>query len=249
LLRSLILTVGATLALLGAGEAAGGTAAQSPEQLPRGSEPVQLDPADFTTNIDNPWLPMRPGSRWVYRETEGRRSTPQRVEVTVTNQTRVVAGITARVVLDVVTRRGRLVERTFDWYAQDRAGNVWYLGEQTQEYENGRPSTRAGSWETGVGGAQAGIIMPARPRRGLTYRQEYLEGEAEDAAQVLSLNEQVQTPLRHFPRAIMTKDFTPLSPRALEHKFYARGVGLVLVLGVSGGSAREELVRYEKGRG
>jgi hypothetical protein len=237
------------LVLIAAMLAAPAAAPAAPADLPRGSEHVALDPARFSTRITNPWWPMRPGRRWVYRETDASGGR-QRVVVTVTHRTKRIAnGVRARVVRDVATEDGEPVEVTDDYYAQDRAGNVWYLGEQTQEYENGRPSTREGSWEAGVGGAQAGIIMPARPRRGLIYRQEYLEGEAEDAARVLSVNEQVETPLRHFPRAVMTKDFTPLSPKALEHKFYARGVGLVLVLGVSGSAAREELVRYEKGRG
>ena len=110
-----------------------------------------LNPADFTTTIDNPWWPMRPGSRWVYRETAPD-GTRQRVVVTVTRRTRLIAnGVTARVVRDVVTEHGEPVEVTDDWYAQDRAGNVWYLGEATTEYENGRPVSTEGSFEAGVG--------------------------------------------------------------------------------------------------
>jgi hypothetical protein len=217
-----------------------------PDPLPRGSEPVQLDPADFVRRIDNPYFPLRPGSRWVYRETDESGSA-QRVVVRVTRRTRMVAGIEARVVRDTVTERGELVEDTFDWYAQDRAGNVWYLGEATKEFENGRVETTAGSWEAGVGGAQAGVIMPGAPRVGLRYRQEHLEGEAEDSARVLALREQAQVPAGHFRRVLLTRDVNPLEPRVLEYKLYARGVGLVLALGISGGGGREELLRYERG--
>jgi hypothetical protein len=221
-----------------------------PSRLPQGSEAVHLNPAAFTTNIDNPYWPMQPGSRWVYRETdpEGAR---QRVVVTVTDQTKRIAnGITARVVHDVVTERGRPVEVTDDWYAQDRAGNVWYLGEHTTEYANGKPTTTEGSFEAGVDGAQPGVIMPARPRAGLSYRQEYYKGHAEDKARVLSLKEQVEVPFGHFPhgRVVMTSDLNPLKPKMLEYKFYARGVGPVLSVGVSGGSDREEVVSFHRGR-
>ena len=213
------------------------------------SEPVHLNPAGFTTRIDNPYWPMRAGSRWVYRETDPE-GTKQRVVVTVTHRTKRIAnGITARVIHDVVTERGQKVEVTDDWYAQDRAGNVWYLGEHTTEYEHGKPTTTEGSFEAGVDGAQPGVIMPARPRVGLTYRQEYYKGHAEDRARVLSMREQVEVPFGHFGpgRVLMTKDLNPLKPRALEYKFYARGVGPVLSIGVSGGSDREELVRYRRG--
>jgi hypothetical protein len=202
---------------------------------------------DFTTRIDNPYLPMRPGSRWIYRETETD-GTVQRVVVRVTRRTkRVAAGITARVVRDTVTERGQLVEDTFDWFAQDRAGNVWYLGEDTTEYENGRPVSKEGSWEAGVDGATAGIVMLARPRPGRTYHQESSPGEAEDRARVLSVDEQAEVPAGHFKRVISTKDWTPLQPRVLEYKFYARGIGLVMSLDISGGSGREELIRYRPG--
>ncbi|MGH3133622.1 MAG: hypothetical protein ACRDNY_07765 [Gaiellaceae bacterium] len=226
----------ATLAALvvGCGGSSGGT-------LPEGAEPVELDPADFTSEIDNPWLPLRTGARWVYREsaTEG---SVQRVEVTVLDQTKVVMGIEVRVVHDVVTEDGELVEDTFDWYAQDAHGNVWYFGEETKEFEDGEVSTTAGSWEAGVDGAQPGVLIPADPEVGVAYRQEYYEGEAEDAAQVLSLDEKVQVPYGGFEGVLMTKDYTPLEPEVLEHKFYARDVGLVLALSISGGSGREELV-------
>ena len=215
--------------------------------LPRGAEPVTLDPAAMTVRIDNPYWPMRPGTRWTYRETAPD-GTRQRVVVAVTRRTRLIAnGVTARVVRDVVTEDGAPVEVTEDWYAQDRAGNVWYLGEDTAEYEDGRVVSREGSWEAGVDGAQPGVIMPARPRPGLRYRQEHYAGHAEDRAEVLSVREQAQVPAGHFRRVLMTRDTTPLEPRVSELKLYARGVGPVLVVAVSGGAGREELVRVRRG--
>ena len=224
------------------------SAGAAPSRLPKGSEPVQLNPADFTTRITNPYWPMRPGSRWVYRETDSE-GTRQRVVVTVTKRTKRIAnGVTARVVHDVVREGRQLVEVTDDWYAQDKAGNVWYLGELTKEYENGKPVSTEGSFEAGVDGAQAGIAMPARPRPGLRYRQEYYKGHAEDRARVVSLKEQAEVPFGHFRRVLMTRDVNPLDPKVLEFKFYARGVGPVLAVSVSGGSDREELVSYRRGR-
>jgi hypothetical protein len=212
--------------------------------LPQGAEQVHLNPANFTTRITNPWWPMRPGSRWVYRETEPD-GTRQRVVVTVTRRTKLIAnGVSARVVRDVVTEKGRFVEVTDDWYAQDRRGNIWYLGEATTEYENGKPVSTEGSFEAGVDGAQAGVIMPAHPRPGLHYRQEYYEGQAEDRARVMSLREQAEVPLGHFRPALMTREVNPIEPKVLEFKFYARGIGPVLAVSVSGGADREELVSF-----
>ena len=224
-----------------------GTAAGGESSLPQGSEPVRLDPAEFTTEIDNPYWPMAVGSRWVYRETDPE-GTRQRVVVTVTEQTKRIAnGIEARVVRDVVTEDGVPVEVTDDWYAQDSAGNVWYLGEDTTEFENGKPVSKQGSFEAGVDGAQPGVIMPAEPEAGLAYRQEYYAGEAEDKGEIVSLDEQAEVPFGHFPQVLMTKDLNPLEPKILEFKFYARGVGPVLAIGVSGGADREELVSFSPG--
>ena len=245
-----VLAVAVAVSTTGAAGEAGADGARTTGcKVPRGSEGVQLDPSGFTTRIDNPFWPMRPGSRWVYRETdsEGAR---QRVVVTVTKRTKVIAnGVRARVVRDVVTEDGEPVEVTDDWYAQDRCGNVWYLGEATKEYENGKVVSTGGSFEAGVDGAQAGVIVLAKPRKGMRYRQEYYEGEAEDRAEVFSLAEQVEVPFGHFrkSRVLMTKDVNPLSAKALEYKFYARGIGPVLAISVSGGSDREELVRYSRG--
>jgi hypothetical protein len=219
-------------------------------ELPRGSERVSLDAATFTTRIDNPWWPMRPGARWVYRETDAA-GARQRVVVTVTSRTRRVAnGVTARVVHDAVTEGGRAVEITDDWYAQDVCGNVWYLGEDTKEYENGKLVSTEGSWEAGVGGAQPGVIMPAGPLPGMRYRQEHYAGHAEDRASIFSRTEQVEVPSGFYARGrvVMTRELNPLEPRVLEYKFYARGVGPVLSVAVSGGSDREELVSYRPGR-
>jgi hypothetical protein len=214
---------------------------EHPAQLPQGDERVTLDPADFTIRIDNPYWPMAPGSRWVYRE--GR----DRVVVTVTDLIRTVDDVDTRVIHDVVTRRGMLVEDTRDWYAQDRRGNVWYLGEDTKEYKDGKVTTTEGSWEAGVDGAQAGVIMPARPRVGLRYRQEYFAGHAEDAARVLSLHERVRVPFGRFSDVLQTLDYTPLQRKAREHKYYANGVGPVQTTS-SSGRVREQLLRFKAGR-
>jgi hypothetical protein len=193
-------------------------------------------------DVDNPYFPLPVGRQWVYRE--GR----QRVEVTVTDRTKLIAnGVVARVVRDEVTLKGVPVEITDDYYAQDDQGTVWYLGEATTEYEDGKPVSTEGSFEAGVDGAQAGIVMPAHPRVGMRYRQEHYAGHAEDRAKIVSLRERVKVPLKRYRNTLMTLDYNPLEPDVLEAKFYARGVGLVLAVGLSGDTDREELVRLRAG--
>jgi hypothetical protein len=213
--------------------------------LPQDGDTVHLNPADFTTEIDNPYWPMRPGTRWTSRETtpDGSR---QKVVVTITPATKHVAnGVTAREVRDTATDHGQVVEDTRDWYAQDRAGNVWYMGEDTKEYENGRVASTAGSWEAGVDGAQPGVIVPAHPRPGMTYRQEHYAGHAEDRASIVSVSEQAGVPAGQYDHVVLTRETNPLEPRLVEFKFYARGVGPVLAVATSGDNAREELIKTE----
>jgi hypothetical protein len=229
------------------GEPAGGTTggvAASP--LPQGSEPVHLDPADFTTEIDNPYFPMVPGSRRVFRETDAEGAV-RRVVVTVTNTTKTILGIETRVVHDVLTEDGQVAEDTYDWYAQDAEGNLWYMGEDTKEYENGKLKTTEGSWEAGVDGAQPGVIIPAHPKAGMTYREEYYAGQAEDGAEILSLNAHATVPYGTFDHALQTRNYTPLEPDLVEEKFYARGIGPVLEITVTGGSDRTELLSVKPG--
>src|SRR5687767_11980464 len=176
---------------------------------------------------------MEPGTRWTYREIdeEGKELV---VVVTVTSETKELAnGITARVVRDTVTEDGELIEDTFDWYAQDADGNVWYLGEDTAEFEEGKVKTKAGSWEAGVDGALPGVMVPADPVDDMKYRQEYYAGEAEDNGEVLSVGEQVEGTAGHYTDVLLTKDTNALEPKVLEFKLYAPGVGPVLALGVS----------------
>jgi hypothetical protein len=233
-------------ALAACGSDDDGKADGSRSDLPQGGESVDLDPADFTAEIDNPYRPMAPGSRRVYRDTDTD-GTVQRVEVRVTSQTKRIAnGIEARVVRDRVTEDGEVTEAGHDWFAQDSAGNVWYMGEEVKEYENGKV-TATTVWEAGVDGAQPGVVMPVEPQVGVTYRQMHVAGEDEDRAEVLSADEQVGSPAGHFTDAVTIKDSSPLEPKVFEYKLFARGVGLVRAFQVSGGSGHEELLSYSKG--
>jgi hypothetical protein len=246
-MRTLVIAAAAALLVSGCGNDEGTRgAATRPYALPKSDEPVELDPSDFVPAIDTPYWPMAPGSKWVYREVadDGSR---QRVEVTVTNRTKTILGIAATVVHDRVTEDGELVEDTDDWYAQDKWGGLWYLGEDTTEFEDGKPAGKHGSWEAGVDGAQPGLIIPPSPEVGMSYRQEFYAGEAEDLGRILSLDELVEVPFGSYDEVLMTRDWTPLEPEVLEHKFYAKGVGPVLALGLSGGVGREELIRFTRG--
>ena len=247
-MRTFILIISAAALLLAgcgeSGESDNPPASALPYELPQGSTPVELDPADFVAEIDNPYWPMAPGSKWTYRETDGE-GKEQRIVVTVTDRKKTILGIEATVVHDRVTEEGEIVEDTDDWYAQDKWGGLWYLGEDTTEFENGKPVNTGGSWEAGVDGAQAGLIIPPNPEVGMSYRQEYYAGEAEDRGEILSLDAQAKVPFGSFDGLLKTKDTTPLEPNVLEHKFYAKGVGPILAIAVSGGG-HEELVRFLK---
>ncbi len=249
--RSWIGSAVAALAAAAALSACGGGGDDSPSgELPQGNEEVNLDPADFTTNIDNPYWPMSPGSKWVYIEgdPEGSR---EDVVVEVTNETKMIAnGIEARVILDTVSEDGVPVEITEDWYAQDKDGNVWYLGEYVTNYENGEVIDHKGSFEAGVDGAQAGIAMPANPKPGMSYRQEFYEGEAEDRAAVITVGEEhVEVPFGYFDQdVLMTRDLVPTEPKVQELKFYAPGVGPLLSMHTDGPGGRAALVSYTPGK-
>jgi hypothetical protein len=228
----------------GAGSSPSGSSAS---RLPQGGERVDLDPADFTTAIDNPYLPMTPDDRRVYRVTDPE-GTRERAVATVTDGTRRIAnGITARVVHTRVSEGGETIEDNRAWYAQDGAGNVWYLGERGRELANGQVKSTKGSWEAGVDGAQPGVIMPARPALGLAYREEHYSGIAEDRAEVFSLGERAEVPFGRFRDVLLIKESEGIERALLDYKFYARGVGPVLGIEVSAGSGREELVNYTPG--
>jgi hypothetical protein len=208
-----------------------------------GGAPVSnMDPSNFVATIDNPWLPFAPGSQWVFEDES--EDGLERIEVTVTDDTRQIMGITATVVRDIVTLDGEVIEDTFDWYAQDREGNVWYLGEATEEFENGEVVSTAGSWEAGVDGAEAGIIMKANPTVGDTYRQEFYKGEAEDMAEIVRTGEAVEVAFGSFEDVLVIKEWTPLEPGIAEEKYYARGVGPVLEVKVEGAEGRVELISF-----
>lgn len=220
-----------------ADQRAGGASA-----LPQGDEPVELDAAEFTADIDHPFWPMTPGTQWEYRELDGS-GEELRVVVTATSRTREIAnGVVARVVRDTVYAGDEIVEDTFDWYAQHDDGTVWYLGEDTAEFEDGEIATTEGSFEAGVDGAQAGVLLPGDPEPGQVYRQEYLEGEAEDVGEVLRTGERAEAPFGAFDDVLVTRDTNALEPEVVEYKFYARDVGPLLALDVAGGAGREELV-------
>ena len=208
----------------------------------------EIRPEEFSANITNPYFTLEPGTQFVYeaKKPEG----TERIEITVLNETKDVAlGVTARVVRDQVFLDGELIEDTWDWYAEDGAGNVWYMGEKTAEYENGVVVTTAGSWEAGVDGAKPGYIMKANPKVGDSYWQEYYQGEAEDRADVLALGEHLTVPYGTFDDCVKTYDYTPLDPKAKEHKYYCKGVGFVALEINLEDNERTELISLVSGGG
>ena len=189
-------------------------------------DPTSFADADGNPNpIDNPYFPLMPGTTWTYDGVKD--GAPLHDVMRVTGHTRTIMGVTVRVVRDTDWEDGLLAEDTFDWYAQDDAGNVWYFGEDTTEFdEHGNVETTEGSWEAGQGPNLPGILMLAQPRSGSTYRQEYGPGVAVDLATVLSLHRHITEPAGKYTQLVETKEFSCLE-KGVDHKFYAKGVGLV----------------------
>jgi hypothetical protein len=223
---------------------AAGTPAAEPAPEQDTTYAPHVDPRAFAPAVTNPWFPLAPGTTYRYRGTGSARDETN--VVTVTRETRTVMGIRATVVHDQVFEQGELTEDTWDWYAQDAEGNVWYLGEDTKELRNGKVVSTAGSWEAGVDGAKPGVIMWGNPAAhvGVRYRQEYRRGVAEDMGKIVALREAVAVPYGRFQGCVRTEDTTPLEPKAREHKYYCRGVGVVKeVESTEGGS---ELVTVQR---
>ena len=211
-----------------------------------GAYDPDIDPLRFVDVIDNPYLPLAPGTRWTYEgESDGE---VERTEVVVTDQRRTVMGVSVTVVRDTVTGGdGQLVEDTYDWFAQDLEGNVWYFGEESKDYEEGKVVSTEGSWEAGVGGALPGIVMLAEPFVGAAYRQEYLEGEAEDMGEVVRVGASKSIMFGDFEDVLVTRDWNPLEPDVVEEKYYARDVGLIFETQTAGGDEAAELIAYQGG--
>jgi hypothetical protein len=238
--RIVIATLATAVALVAVLVALAAHRSSSPSTKWATPMPVLPPPGDFTAAIDNRNFPLQPGTTFLYRGTQEGKA--RKVSVFVTHKIKMILGIRATVVLDQVLVGGRREEKTFDWYAQDKHGSVWYLGEDSSDFVNGKWVRSNGSWEAGVSGAKAGIVMKANPRVGDIYRQEYYAGHAEDMAKVLSRNKSVTVTYGSFEHALETSEWTPLERGVLEHKYYVKGVGNVRTIMVKGGSEEEHLV-------
>lgn len=200
-----------------------------------------IDPNNFVSNVNNKYFTLKPGKKFVYekRNDEGL----ERIEVVVVDETKQVMGINMTVVWDRVWLNNELIEDTEDWYAQDKDGNVWYFGEDVNNYENGKLQDHKGAWEAGVDGAKPGIIMLANPQVGDSYRQEYYKGKAEDMADILSLDKKVVVPYGTFEDCLQTRDWSRIDQSANEYKYYCPNVGFVVMEeSVKSGQGKVELV-------
>jgi hypothetical protein len=203
----------------------------------KGPYAPKIVPSDFVSKIDNRWFPLLPGMKFHYVGVAEDGKTPQADDQVVTSRKKKILGVDATVVQDTVSSRGKPIEKTFDWYAQDKAGNVWYMGEDTRELHHGRFVKMSDSWEAGVNGAQAGIIMPGRPRRGDSYRQEYYPGHAMDQARVLGI----------VGGKLLTEETAPtIDPGVRERKWYVAGEGDVKEQTVSGNHEQIKLVSLKR---
>ena len=182
-----------------------------------------FDPGNFVQGVNNPYMTLRPGTTYVYNN----KGTGELTQTETTHQTKLIDDVVCTVVHDTTKVAGQLTENTFDYFAQDKAGNVWYFGEDTQTLVNGKVVSTEGTWRAGVNGASPGIVMEGHPHPGDQYSQEHAAGVAEDKARVVTLDAVIDAPYGSFHDALKTAEFTPLEPGALEHKFYIAGLGLV----------------------
>jgi hypothetical protein len=220
--RTLLISI--ALVAFGAATAAAGT-------------PPRPSASSFNANVTNPWLPFKPGTRFIYSGVKDGK--PSRDVVTVTHATKKIDGVPCVAIRDMLYLKGRLEERTTDWYSQDSKGNVWYFGENTAELDRqGHVTSTEGTWRTGVHGGKAGIFMPANPRVGQSGQQEFLKGHAEDHFKVVAV---------FGKKLLLIKEWTPLEPGVIDHKFYVRGIGVVLEQTEKGSNERNELVSVKRG--
>jgi len=240
---------GAAAVVLGAGQAGAAPAAKGTQTIKSGAGPgwpKTLHPSDFVAQVDNPWFPLKPGSRWHYRGRDD--GGPFTDNMRVTHRTKTIEGVAVTVVHDVVLRHGQPRENTYDFYAQDHRGNVWYFGENTKELNrHGQVTSREGSFIAGRDGARPGVLFPGDPRVGQTARQEFLKGHAEDHFKVIKLDVNVSTPYVSSRHAVETKEWSPLEPNVVDHKFYVHGVGDVKEIAVKGPIERLRLVSFHRG--
>ena len=184
----------------------------------------------------NPFFPLVQGTTYVYQGSD------ETITVTVTDEIKEIPGVNCISVHDVVKEDGKVTEDTFDWYAQDKDGNVWYFGEISQEFEEGELVGIEGSWKAGVDGAKTGIIMKANPQVGYFYRQEFFLGDAKDMAEVIDLNGSESAPAAEcVGDCLVTSESTPIEPDVSENKFYAPDIGLILEIDMETGN-RVELI-------
>jgi hypothetical protein len=211
-----------------------------------GAGPPKIDPANFVRNVDNRWFPLTPGTTYTYRGVkDGKRA---KDVFAVTHETKKILGVTTTVIHDRLFLDGKLAEDTIDWYAQNKQGDVVYFGESTRALDSkGRLTDTEGSWKAGVDGAQAGILMPAKPKVGQTFQQEFYKGHAEDHFRILSKRVRVKVPAVSSHRAMKTKEWTPLEPGVIDNKYYVRGVGTVREAAAKGGDEHLELVSFKRG--
>jgi len=219
-----------------------GSSCHLPTFGPGSSYRPRINPADFSPNVTNPLFPLVPGRGVVYTGTKDEKSALNLV--LTTSRTKVIDGVTTRVVEDRLYLDNVLEERTSDYYAQDRCGNVWYFGEDTAELDrNGHVVDTEGSFHAGVDGAQPGVFMQNQPKVGLHFRQEWYRGQAEDTFSVISLDTRVTVPAGSFRHALLTRETTALEPGIVDHKQYVKGIGEVEEVTVKG--PREKFVLVE----
>ncbi len=206
----------------------------------------QINPADFSTTINNKYLTLKPGKTYFYaKQTKDGLETEQKV---VTNLTREVMGVKTLVVWDRFWLDGKLIEEAYDWNAQDKSGNVWYFGEESREYENGVAKSTHGSWEAGINGAKPGIVMKSNPKVGDSYYQEYAQGIAEDRADIVAIGESVKTPYADFSGCLKTSEYTALEPSVHEFKYACpAGQGVVATRYADDPNAKEDLTAIKDG--